>query len=78
MQYKTIQVDHYRFTHKNQTMSIADVYENEINTMSSQGWKLLGIHTVDVNRDATGCWDAFWGKSKTSHIVVDVLVFFRD
>lgn len=76
MQYKTIQISHGQFTKKKQDGLICETYEKEINEMAAQGWKLLGIHNVSVNRDA-GCISAMFGTS-THFISVDVLVFFKE
>ena len=76
MQYKTILIDQYQFINRKQSMVMNQIYENEINQMAAEGWKLLGIHTVSVSR-RTGCAKMMMFQFR-ERITADVLVFFKD
>lgn len=55
-------------------------YEQIINQQAAEGWKLLGIHPIDICRNiGRGQWlicGFIFGTH--NHFQADVLIFFKD
>lgn len=85
MQYKTVTIEHPKGLGKMAVQKVNDDYQQILNEQAMQGWKLLGIHTIDIRR-RVGClgrlWRLFWaifGDSESEDFFqADVLVFFRE
>ncbi len=85
MQYKTVTVEHPKGLGKMAVQKVNDEYQQILNEQALLGWKLLGIHTIDIRR-RVGClgrlWRLFWaifGDSESEDFFqADVLVFFRE
>ncbi|MBR0485163.1 MAG: DUF4177 domain-containing protein [Oscillospiraceae bacterium] len=85
MQYKTVTVEHPKGLVKMAVQKVNDEYQQILNEQAVQGWKLLGIHTIDIRR-RVGClgrlWRIFWailGDSESEDFFqADVLVFFKE
>ena len=82
MQYKTVTIEHSRKLRNNITSELNDEYEQIINNLAKQGWKLLGIHPVGIQRKK-GClevifslWGIFGGTN--NYYQADILIFFKD
>ena len=79
MQYKTVSMYHSLGVVKNNKELEQEVksYESLMNKMASEGWKLLGIHTVPYYVPA-GCMDRLFKNAGPSIHNLDILIFFRD
>lgn len=76
MQYKTIQVEHFMGMSRKDVPLLSQKYEAIINHQASEGWKLLGIHTLPVTRRA-GCMKMCMGIF-TENFQMDILIFFKE
>lgn len=80
MQYKTVTIEHNKKMKKDSAPMLNSEYEQIINQQAAEGWKLLGIHPIDIRRPI-GCvqWlicGFIFGTH--NHFQADVLIFFRD
>ena len=80
MQYKTVTIEHPCRLKNNITSDLNNEYETIINQMASEGWKLLGIHPINIRR-RLGCvqyliWGFIWGRH--NYFQADVIIFFKD
>lgn len=80
MQYKTVAIEHPRKCKKNIAAGLNEDYEKVINNLSSQGWKLLGIHPIEVKRRKSCLEFLLFGilLGYYNYYQVDVLIFFKD
>ena len=85
MQYRTITVEHSMALRPNGKAALNEEYQNILNEQAAQGWKLLGIHSIEVRRKI-GCvgriwnwWLMIWGESMVNEFYQDdILVFFKE
>ncbi len=82
MQYKTVTIEHPRKLKNNITKELNSEYEQVINSLASQGWKLLGVHPIEIRR-RKGCMEvifSLWGifGGTDNYYQADVLIFFKD
>lgn len=80
MQYKTVTIEHPKRLKKNVAPELNAEYEQVINQYATEGWKLLGIHPIEIRR-RIGCgqWFLFgfiWGSH--NYFQADVIIFFKD
>lgn len=80
MQYKTVTIEHSRRIKENAVPELNSEYEQLINQQAADGWKLLGIHPIEIKR-RIGClqWcicGFIFGVH--NYYQADVLIFFRD
>lgn len=80
MQYKTVTLEHPKKLKKDIAPELNSEYERIINQQAADGWKLLGIHPIEIRRKI-GCMQWFiggfiWGSH--NFFQVDVLIFFKD
>ena len=80
MQYKTITIEHPCRLKNNVASTLNTEYESIINKQASEGWKLLGIHPINIRR-RLGCaqyllWGVIWGRH--NYFQADVIIFFKD
>lgn len=54
MQYKTVTIEHSRKMKKDDAQELNSEYEQIINREAADGWKLLGIHPIEIKR-LIGC-----------------------
>ncbi len=80
MQYKTITIEHPKRMKKNIAPEINNEYETIINQQAAEGWKLLGIHPIEIRRKITCgqwcCCGFLWGSN--NFFQADILIFFMD
>lgn len=78
MQYKTITFDNSaEIVKEKEIQQLAERYQDVMNQMAKEGWKLLGIHTIPYCKPA-GCADVIFKQKRYWHQNCDVLIFFRD
>lgn len=80
MQYKTVTLEHPKKLKKDIAPELNSEYEQVINQQAAAGWKLLGIHPIEIRRKI-GCMQwCFGGFVWGSHnfFQADVLIFFKD
>lgn len=54
MQYKTVTIEHSRRIKENAVPELNSEYEQLINQQAADGWRLLGIHPIEIKR-RIGC-----------------------
>ena len=82
MQYKTVTIEHPKKLKNNVASELNNEYEQTINNLAKQGWKLLGIHPIEIRR-RKGCMEVFfslWGVlgGTNNYYQADILIFFKD
>lgn len=77
MQYKTVTFDNPATIVTKDIDQLTSKYQDVMNQMSKEGWKLLGIHTIPYLEPA-GCFDVIFKQTRYYHHNCDVLIFFRD
>ncbi len=80
MQYKTVTIEHSKGLKKGCASDIDAQYQQILSEHTVQGWKLLGIHTIEVKRKK-GCLKAWWDGPVYGgyyEFQEDVFVFFRE
>ena len=80
MQYKTITIERSKELKKGCASDIDAQCQQILNEQTAQGWKLLGIHTIEVKRKK-GCLKIWWDGPVYGgyhEFQEDVLVFFRE
>ncbi len=80
MQYKTVTIEHPKRLKKDVAPELNAEYEQMINEQAVDGWKLLGIHPIEIRRKIScGQW-CIGGFMFGSHnyFQADVLIFFKD
>ncbi|WP_024860518.1 DUF4177 domain-containing protein [Ruminococcus flavefaciens] len=80
MQYKTITIEHPCRLKNHVAQELNAEYEQVINQQAAEGWKLLGIHPINIRR-RLGCaqyllWGVIWGRH--NYFQADVIIFFKD
>lgn len=76
MQYKTVTIEHFVSHERKESFTIGSKYEKVINQEAANGWKLLGIHPVPIERP-TRC--SYWFLGRFSEkFEMDILIFFRE
>lgn len=76
MEYKSESIIHNKICKKNSSKKVEEQYTRIINENAANGWKLLGIHTVDIHERAgciSMCFGIFW-----VYYALDILIFFRE
>ena len=80
MQYKTVTIEHPCRLKKNVAPELNAEYEQVINEQAADGWKLLGIHPINIRRRLGFgqyiLWGMIWGRH--NYFQADVLIFFKD
>lgn len=80
MQYKTVTIEHSRKMKKDAAQELNSEYEQIINREAADGWKLLGIHPIEIKR-VIGCKQMLlcgFLLGRHNFYQADVFIFFRD